>query len=733
MITLFDMSKKHFLAILMLLFAISIPSYSVGEESTFNPDSDLPTDGMELQGLEERVLHEPPSPDRCRCLAQDGKFLWVGTTNGAVRWDLTDNTPLLFTVDDDWSNEYVQVAGVTDEDRYNKRLSFDSKAYMPKWARNVVNRISVLAPGTIWAETYNGIMVIRGGRREIYASKERALAKLYETELKPSLARIVAVDKSGHLWRTCQIGEFYRSKWCIRRFDGRQWATMSQPAQEAGKPGSSIIQIVADPKGTLWACGWGGIYQWQGDRWEKVEVDKSEDRRRTEHYHELYCGPSGMLWAFGFGRLARFDGPNWKVFSGSGRTREFMLASSSLTPPHPYPAWETPDGKLWFEASELGLICFDDKTFRITSNVVWLTGRTIGVSGQMFISTGQRVFQYSDGKWKRISTPDKRGFKPSWPSTAETLYVYGLHLAENDTLYVATADGLLKYKGNKWEDMLFAEGKTGSEASSQQASTRQASVEQYPQDVISPDIIEQNYKAYVEGPGKQLVKATDDQLAEDIVKGAEPLSVMVSYHRLQVRNTSRAKECLEKRLGAILSRKPTGEFAAMELAIFGDPAIQPLLKLAKNGGSQERKMAAEALVFLQSKDAMCELLKLAIDPRTDGTTGVVMARSAVMLGIPEGVDFLIDTATGENGTEPSPKEGQEQKQTYARRILQEAVRMHDDQPANWSREVWRSWWKKHRATWKPDTTPSMPANMGSRMAQEIAKKLEAKTETKPAH
>lgn len=720
----------------MSLVALLFPCTAFGEAPVL--DYDLSVEWHKLQSLESTARHSLPSPNRCRCLARDRQHLWVGTTAGALRWNLADNTSRLFKVQDDWGIEYAKRADLTG--RYPKYNQAKVKIYLAKWVRNAVENIIILAPGKVWVETFNGAMVIQGDKRQVFASKEQALAALHKTDLRPMLGKIVSMDKAGHLWRTHRIGEFYLGRWGIRRFDGQQWKTMPQPAKK--KPlESSIQRIVADRHGNLWACGGGGIYHRQKGRWEKVDLGKPSYAR--DSYDELYIGPSGTLWAFDMGRLARFDGKDWEVFRGRGRYKDFMLDVYSRPHRQALRVWEAPDGKFWFGVCELGLMCFDGKTFRAIPKIGGLTAIATSPNGQTFVSTGQRIFRYDKGEWKRLATPNTPAFKRPWTVEAETLTIYDLHAAEDETLYMATGNGLLKHKDKKWREMLFPRTAAPVKPGPPEIAPEMARhLQQLMQGIVAPELVNGTYKAYVEGDGRKLIQATDDQLADDVTKAKNPMSAMISYHRLRLRDAPRAEKSFEKRIRTVIAAHPQGGswIIQMQLACHGPSAIKPLLELAKSSKGRRRALAVNALAMFQDKKVARELLKLVKDAETDGPTYLAIARAAILVGDPEGIDLLIEAATTEPGVAKPTGRAQSRPaeyeqialQKYACDFLQNATTQYDDLPADWSRQKWQDWWKKHRATWKPTEAPTgiAPAaglRLNDRIAQEIAKRLEAKT------
>ena len=689
----------------------------------FIPDYDLSVDEQH-RSVESEAAWAIPDPDRCRCLASDGGDLWVGTTAGLIRWRPGDKALRLFKVDPDWGIEDARKAGLLEP--YRKYDKARSDTYLRKWLRNVIDEVVVLVPGVIWAEMPNGAMVIRGEEQQVFATREEALALLHQTDLKPALRKLIAVDAAGHLWRTHQVGEFYRMETGIRRFDGQRWNTVAQPGRQE-PPGSPIAAVAADANGSLWACGDGGIYRRTGDRWEPVDLGSAKASRQS--FDALYVAPSGNVWAFGMGRLARCDGATWHVVHGQGRYRDFMLDRYAQPRRRAPRAWEAPDGTLWFDAAETGLIRFDGKGFhaipRVQSMTAFVTSTDLGT----FISSGERVFRYDDGNWRTVAMPAGGPSRPPWSPVAEALVIYDLLVADR-TLYVATVKGLYRHTADTWDTVSFtAPGVTVTTTQPAPAGPPKQAATTAP----SPASVEQALKVYVVREGKGLVDATNNQLAKDVVEGTDHQSSVISFYRLSLRDVQRAEREMARRIETATGGQGESWISEMQLAVYGPPAIKPLLKLATTGRPRQRGLAIGALSLLRDQRAAAELVKLARRPETDRETRVLIASAAVLAGDPEGIDLLIAEATVSHaGPDVAVGDNQQVTQT-ARDYLERWTRDYDDLPDDWSKNAWRAWWAKHRAEWTPgfygkDALSPAGIHASHRLARAVAERLEGQAD-----
>jgi hypothetical protein len=249
---------------------------------------------------------------------------------------------------------------------------------------------------------------------------------------------------------------------------------------------------------------------------------------------------------------------------------------------------------------------------------------------------------------------------------------------------------------------------------------------------LSQQSISAAYKAYVEGRGKDLVKATNNQLAKDIVTG-EGVSSLISYYRLLSRKKKSAERCLAERITNAIKEGVGQEhwLTDMELAFYGEPAIKPLLTLAATGAPEQRGIAVEALYMVPDLAVVNKLLTLLdkCEVRKDSPTCLMICDMGVRAGKLEAVDFLIKAATGIF----MRKENLDAEQLLdeSRRMLMELTVEYKDTPEDWSQESWNAWWKGHRGTIKlerePDSKQAQRRKQFKRqhqLFQEVAKVLE---------
>lgn len=708
-------AKARGIAAVGVLFAsLNLATYA--QNGGFVQDHNVPKDSSEQLRWVEYGQHYLPNPDCCFRLALDANFLWVGTSAGAVRWNLQKDTYQLFRAEDDWGMEYTQQLGMNNV-ATNWR-SEEARQYVMKWLTNAVENIIVISAGHVWVDTYNGAMIIHGNRKAVYASVEDALAALYHTELRATLGKVVATDQKGRLW-LLKKKKGITGSYELFCYDGTAWKKDKLVGIIKAEYG--IKDILADSKGNLWACNAGGIYRYGEDRWEHVL------KKGKYGYLEMQLGARGTLWAFGLGTLSRFRSNSWEVFEGKGRYERFRLPVPSMG--QQAVVLETPDNKLWFavfigRAGTTGFMCFDGNEPKMAS--IYPIAATISPSGQAFAASGERLFRYDKGKWEQLVRPNFGLFRrPFFSGRAEVKIIEDILVAGDGTVYVATnKEGLLRYRNGSWDKMSCEKSKQEVKSIDQDAADVIAEMGEGIQSLLLElgvplqSTIETLYNAYIEGDKKQLIKASNERLAEDVVNGKNNTSP-ISYYRLLARNEKLAKASLHKRIEAMCASDYGEGWLSLEIASYGPPVTEILLKIAKTGTPEQRGVAIEALGFMRDSKAVHKLLNILGDAKKlDRLSYLRLARAVIMAGNPRGMELLIEAATTEG-----------KLQGTCRDELDRITQGYDDLPGDWSKEKWNAWWQKHKSAWRPETAyptamPTVMITSTHKMYQAVAEMIE---------
>lgn len=660
----------------------------------------------DYQRLSEFSMYNPPSIDCCFCLAIDGNNLLIGTSMGVLCWNQQEDKIEIFKTDTNWGGEYARTLRDANE-----------KNCVEKWLSNSVEKIVVLSPGQIWVDMFKGVLVIRDGQEVYYASFEEALQSLYSSDLKKLLRKVVAVDSNEHLYLLKGEKEGFIDSSVLKYYNGAVWEEEQSRLCDNGNTFSrkKFLDIIADAKGAIWACGHEGIFQNRGNCWDIVE---------RGGYAKFWQGSDGILWAFGRGKLAELEVSGWKVYKGHGKNKDFSVLQHYL---HPQPViLQTPDSKLWFAAIinyEGKAVCFDGKEFGQDS--FYPLSATSNKKGQIFVASGERLFSYDKGKWEQILIPclKKRG-AGSHPD--EGWMIRDILVNEKGTVYVATVyDGILRYDGGKWDRLSWKENGHQKNASGKEADEKSklSSDEQWLASggvgPVPEGLIQKMYRSYIESEGRDFIKATNEQLSKHIVNIEDNGSV-ISYYRLISRDKKLANVSFREMIKTLCSSGRTGEFTSAQIACFGPQTVDVLLDIAKTGTEQERVLAIDSLAFMKDPNVVDKLLEMLDDSnKLEELSYFRLVRMAIASGKPEGMSLLIQGAATEG-------KYQEAYQTELDRVTS----TFQDVPNGWSLEKWRMWWQKHRSSWQPCGDYLDPMLVNSVKAQQrllevVAEKIES--------
>jgi len=645
--------------------------------------------GEDYQGLSEFSSYSPPSLDCCFCLAIDGNRLLVGTSEGVMCWNLQKDKIKIFKTDANWEGEYAKTLRDANE-----------KNYVEKWLSNSVERIVVLSPGQIWVDMFKGVLVIRDGQEVYYASLEEALQSLYNSDLKKLLKKVAAVDSNEHLYLLKGKKEGFINSSILKYYDGTVWKEEQSRLCDKGRAFSQkkFLDVAADAKGNIWTCGYEGILQRRGNCWDIVEGGG---------YAKFWLDNDGTLWALGWGKLAKLEDNGWKVYKGEGKCKEFSVLQHYLH--SQLVIFQTTDNKLWFAASindEGRVVCFDGKDFTATS--ICPLSAAISPSGQAYAASGERLFHYKESKWEQIGQPKFRAFRNL--GGGEGRIIEDILAAGDGSVYVATnKEGLLRYRNGSWKKISCEKDKQDAKPIEQGVvagrvpeMSEEDRFMRMPEGPVPESLIQAVCKAYIEADGEELVKASDEKLAENVVQGDRSTSP-VSYYRLLHRNEKLAKASLPKKIEAMCAEDYGEGWLSLEIATYGPAVIEILLEVAKQGTAQQRALAIDSLGHIRDPKAVDKLLNIFSDyDKLDGLSYFRLARAAIMVGNPRGIDLLIEAATRDKQEERSCKFSLRDVRKLCREELDRITQSYDDVPSDWSHGKWKEWWKKHRNDWRAE-------------------------------
>ncbi|MDP4236135.1 MAG: two-component regulator propeller domain-containing protein [Bacteroidota bacterium] len=206
------------------------------------------------------------------CLALDGKYVWVGTSAGLIRFDTTTNTHETFL-------------------KTNSGVGVNSIASM------VRDR-----SGAMWFGTWGGgLAKYSNGNWTAYTTMNQALPSNYILSL--------CLDSTGKIWIGTSGG--------VGIFDGSTFTVMPIPNLPSAY--KNIYCLATDPSGNVWigvAAGnnYGALVKYDGTNWTSYTPQNSTIV--DAYVNSLACAADGSIWiGFADNIIQNFDGTSFTGYS----------------------------------------------------------------------------------------------------------------------------------------------------------------------------------------------------------------------------------------------------------------------------------------------------------------------------------------------------------------------------------------------------------------------------------
>jgi len=254
------------------------------------------------------------------------------------------------------------------------------------------------------------------------------------------------IDERGTLW--LGVGD------SVRRFDGSEWVTLSGPSD---LPNTVLTDMAHDGR-ALWVASMTGLARFDG-RWQSFGV---ADGLPTTDTRALAVAPDGALWAAfdtPLRGLARHGPDGWQTITcptaaptsatvnGAAQTAEALwFATATGVSRTDGVTWRTFDrrdglpadpindvaahGDTVWAATDYGIARYDGR-WRVVSDAA-ATDLAVAPGGAVWAYGGSEVFRV-DGDTARVPLP--------MPTAVRGL------AATDDAIWLATADGVLRYDG----------------------------------------------------------------------------------------------------------------------------------------------------------------------------------------------------------------------------------------------------------------------------------------------
>ncbi|MEO5376538.1 MAG: hypothetical protein H7832_01940 [Magnetococcus sp. DMHC-6] len=286
----------------------------------------------------------------------DGRYVWVGTSGGVIRYDTQSDDYKLFDV----RNGSLLANGVFHVGRLGQdKISvgtygggwsiYDQTA--DKWssfnipdglADAFVYDVLELKNGDVWVATWSGANRIRGGQMKDRSKWDTFTVENTQGGLPNNWVYGLAEGKNGEVWLATEGGlaRFKEDKWQHWNHDdglGMTYEKVKEQNQFMNDPGLSsshharqkeeqglskvttaynpnyIISLQVDPQGNVWCGTWGGgLARFDGQKWVNFSMS---DGLPSNYIFMLHQDQQHRLWLGTSKGLARMDGAQFKVLT----------------------------------------------------------------------------------------------------------------------------------------------------------------------------------------------------------------------------------------------------------------------------------------------------------------------------------------------------------------------------------------------------------------------------------
>jgi len=240
--------------------------------------------------------------------------------------------------------------------------------------------------GRIWVGTWGGGIALYDGKEWKTFNEDHGLLSNEVT--------CIREDRKGKIWVATDSG--------LNSFDETRFV-------EAGLNGKSLLNIIFDRQGNLWAGCWramssgGGLFKFDGERWQSFSTRTGLPGLEIL---KVFEDSGGNIWVgtyeHGEGAgVGCYDGKNWQVYNESDG-----LINNCV-----YSMFEDPEGKMWF-GTVGGISVFERKKkwYRVTMLDGLIDDRVycmlIDSKKKMWFGTEGGVSRYDGENWKSFTAED---------------------------------------------------------------------------------------------------------------------------------------------------------------------------------------------------------------------------------------------------------------------------------------------------------------------------------------
>jgi ligand-binding sensor domain-containing protein len=322
-----------------------------GEQKTAQPDERT---GKTVEDPKAKFTNFRVGENNVKAIYVDGKVVWVGTSDGVIRYNTETDDFRMFDNRDGLLSKGIFHVGKLDgrivAGTYGGGMSIYNET-SDKWENyNIPNgladafvyKVLKASNGDVWVATWSGANRVRGGDL-----KDRSKWDVYTVEntkggLPNDWVYSLEEGKDGVIWFATEGGlaRFKDDKWQNWNHDkgvgvdfekikndpqfGTDPAKFSEhharQAKEMGLEGVSgggaynpnyIVSLLVDKNGIVWCGTWGGgLARFDGSKWQNYSM---ADGLSGNHVFMLHQDPAGKMWVGTNNGLASFDGKKFKT------------------------------------------------------------------------------------------------------------------------------------------------------------------------------------------------------------------------------------------------------------------------------------------------------------------------------------------------------------------------------------------------------------------------------------
>jgi signal transduction histidine kinase/ligand-binding sensor domain-containing protein len=385
-------------------------------------------DGRDFHPVQIKIPGAPPQGAIHSLLVASNGDLWMGTDAGVVllpkkvQDDPDAASPVFFPLGTEKSDEVETVfqtrEGMLWVGTAHGLYRLDKNSFVTVLTGPFVSRIG---------EALNGNLLVVTSQTFFEFDGEKAVDSpdlLSQLHIQPGEIFDVHQDRTGTTW--------YNTKTGVSRQRGNVFDHLG-PYQPSSAQSERTYE---DPAGNIWVSNGTGVYKVVGDRLESSGADLSG--------RCMFVSRDGILWVGTNGNgLLRFRRRVVRMFTKEdGLPREVVMA---VLPSH--------DGRLWV-GSNCGLSVFDGYRFKnytradgLDNTCVWSLAEDS--RDTLWIGTyGGGIFSFRDGSFKQYSI--KEGLI--------SRIVFDVEVAHDNSLWIATPDGISHLKNGHFQNYTTAEG-----------------------------------------------------------------------------------------------------------------------------------------------------------------------------------------------------------------------------------------------------------------------------------